>query len=281
MKNNIKISVITGVYHPNESLFRKFLYSCLNQTLDGIQFIMVFDDPEDKSSRSIIKEYQEQIDNNKNTFTILENNKNLGIYETQMKGLKNALGEYIVFFDNDDFFDFEYLEIMYKYAKEFDANVIKGWALTHYFGDIDLNFTFICQHENIFNEDDWLYMYKKDFFVNYFYYSKMYTSDTAITNRSKEKEIILQIPFYEGVFYHYVRHCDNTSFVPITEEDFSISNSEGVEDQRRIYERFMKDVKEEFDIEKTNKQKLTTILQNHLRLDNTSNDYNFERLKGL
>lgn len=281
MKNNIKISVITGVYHPNESLFRKFLYSCLNQTLDGIQFIMVFDDPEDKSSRSIIKEYQEQIDNNKNTFTILENNKNLGIYETQMKGLKNALGEYIVFFDNDDFFDFEYLEIMYKYAKEFDANVIKGWALTHYFGDIDLNFTFICQHENIFNEDDWLYMYKKDFFVNYFYYSKMYTSDTAITNRSKEKEIILQIPFYEGVFYHYVRHCDNTSFVPITKEDFSISNSEGVEDQRRIYERFMKDVKEEFDIEKTNKQKLTTILQNHLRLDNTSNDYNFERLKGL
>jgi len=281
MKNNIKISVITGVYHPNESLFRKFLYSCLNQTLDGIQFIMVFDDPEDKNSRSIIKEHQEQIDNNKNTFTILENNKNLGIYETQMKGLKNALGEYIVFFDDDDFFDFEYLEIMYKYAKEFDANVIKGWALTHYFGDIDLNFTFICQHENIFNEDDWLYMYKKDFFVNYFYYSKMYTSDTAITNRSKEKEIILQIPFYEGVFYHYVRHCDNTSFVPITEENFSISNSEGVEDQRRIYERFMKDVKEEFDIEKTNKQKLTTILQNHLRLDNTSNDYNFERLKGL
>ena len=141
MQNNVKISVITGIYHPNEHLFRKFLHSCLNQTLEGIQFVMLFDDPKDNESRKIVAEYKEDMDNSKNTFTIIENEKNLGIYATQMMGIKNATGEYIVFFDNDDFFDSEYLEVMYKYAKEFDANVIKGYVLTHSFGDIDLNFT--------------------------------------------------------------------------------------------------------------------------------------------
>lgn len=280
MMNNIKISVITGIYHPNEHLFRKFLYSCLNQTLSGIQFIMIFDDPEDIESRKILEEHQEAIDNNKNTFTILENKHNLGIYATQMKGLENSLGEYVVFFDDDDFFDLEYLKVMYKYAKEFDANVIKGFALTHYFGDIDLNFTFVCKHEDIFNEDDWLYMYKKQFFTRYFDFSTMYTSDTSITrkiNKHTEKDFIIQIPLYEGVFYHYVRHCDNTSFVPSVESEVDKENNE---DQERIYKRFAKDLKEEFgDME--NKEDIQKTIQNKLKLDTKPNNYTFDQLKEL
>lgn len=278
MQNNVKISVITGIYHPNEHLFRKFLHSCLNQTLEGIQFVMLFDDPEDIESRKIVKEYKEEMDNNKNTFTIIENERNLGIFLTQTEGVKNATGEYIVFFDNDDFFDSEYLEVMYKYAKEFDANVIKGYVLTHYFGDIDLNFTFICKHEKIFNEDDWLYMYKRNFFIKYFNYSSMYTSDTALDRKINgkwiEKEIILQIPFYEGVFYHYVRHCDNTSFIPSTESEV---NTENNEDQERIYRRFAYDVEEVFGKVDNVKE----AIQNKLKLDTKPNNYNFDQLKGL
>ena len=278
MQNNVKISVITGIYHPNEHLFRKFLHSCLNQTLEGIQFVMLFDDPEDIESRKIVEEYKEEMDNNKNTFTIIENERNLGIFLTQTEGVKNATGEYIVFFDNDDFFDSEYLEVMYKYAKEFDANVIKGYVLTHYFGDIDLNFTFICKHEKIFNEDDWLYMYKKNFFIKYFNYSSMYTSDTALDRKIDgkwiEKEIILQIPFYEGVFYHYIRHCDNTSFIPSTESEV---NTEDNEDQERIYRRFAYDVEEVFG----KVDNVKKAIQNKLKLDTKPNNYNFDQLKGL
>ena len=278
MQNNVKISVITGIYHPNEHLFRKFLHSCLNQTLEGIQFVMLFDDPEDIESRKIVEEYKEEMENNKNTFTIIENERNLGIFLTQTEGVKNATGEYIVFFDNDDFFDSEYLEVMYKYAKEFDANVIKGYVLTHYFGDIDLNFTFICKHEKIFNEDDWLYMYKRNFFIKYFNYSSMYTSDTALDRKIDgkwiEKEIILQIPFYEGVFYHYVRHCDNTSFIPSNESEV---NTEDNEDQERIYKRFAYDVEEVFGKVDNVKE----AIQNKLKLDTKPNNYNFDQLKGL
>ena len=75
MQNNVKISVITGIYHPNEHLFRKFLHSCFNQTLEGIQFVMLFDDPKDIESRKIVAEYKEDMDNSKNTFTIIENEK--------------------------------------------------------------------------------------------------------------------------------------------------------------------------------------------------------------
>lgn len=282
MQNKVKISVITGIYHPQEALFRKFLYSCLNQTLDGVQFIFVFDDPEDIKSRKIVEEYMDEINNNKNTFTILENEKNLGIYDTQMKALTKASGEYVVFFDDDDFFDLEYLEVMYKYAKEFDANVIKGYALTHYFGDIDLNFTFICKHEKIFNEDDWLYMYKTDFFAKYFAYSHIYTSDTSIgkniNNKWTEKEIIIQIPFYEGVFYHYVRHCNNTSFVPSVKSEVNINGNRDLTDQERIYQRFLYDLKEEFGESVKN---IRNTLQNKLKLDTKPNNYNFDQLKGL
>ena len=286
MQNKKKISVITGIYRPNEALFRKFLHSCLNQTLEGIQFVFIFDDPTDKKSRDIVNEYKSEIESNKNTFTILENENNLGIYATQMRGVQNALGEYIVFFDNDDFFDHEYLEVMYKHAKEFDANVIKGFALTHYFDDIDLNFTFICKHEHIFNEDDWLYMYKKEFFARYFNYSNMYTSDTSISRLIKdkwvEKEVVLQIPFYEGVFYHYVRHCDNTSFIPSDEQEVNKNGKDDAADQERIYERFMKDVKDTFGLENMpSKDELIEILQDYLGLDKSSNNYDFDRLKGL
>lgn len=272
----MKISVITGIYHPNETLFRKFLHSCLNQILDDIQFIFIFDDPEDTQTRNIVAEYKTEFDNNKNTFTVLENESNLGIYATQFKGVKNALGEYIVFFDNDDFFDKDYLETMYKYAKEFNANVIKGFALTHYFGNIDLNFTFICKNEHIFNEDDWLYMYKRDFFLRYINYSNMYTSDTAIEklvqDKFLEKEIILQIPFYEGTFYHYVRHCNNTSFVHM------VLNETSDEDQKRIYERFMNNIK---DLHLNSDDDIAQAIQKHLQLDNNVNNFTFDELKGL
>lgn len=280
MVNSTKISVITGIYHPNEHLFRKFLYSCLNQTLEGIQFIFIYDDPEDVESRKIVEEHRQAIEDNKNTFTIIENKQNMGIYATQMIGLKNAIGEYVVFFDNDDFFDLEYLEVMYKYAKEFDANVIKGFSLTHYYGDIDLNFTFICKNEKIFNEDDWLYMYKKSFFTKYFNHSSMYKSDTAIArniNNGLEKEIIIQIPLYEGVFYHYVRHKDNTSFIPSLESEVK---SEENEDQERIYKRFLKNVQSVFGDE-YDKNTLIEKLQKYLGLDKGSNNYEFDKLKGL
>lgn len=283
MANNAKISVITGIYHPNEHLFRKFLHSCLNQTLEGIQFVFIYDDPEDIESRKIVEEHKQAIDSNKNTFTIIENKQNMGIYATQMEGLKRATGEYVVFFDNDDFFDLEYLEVMYKYAKEFDANVIKGYALTHYFGDIDLNFTFICKHEGIVNEDDWLYMYKRSFFARSFDYSCMYTSDTAIAKVVKdkwvEKEIVLQIPFYEGVFYHYVRHNDNTSFIPTSEEE-TTAGKDDLADKVRIYHRFMKNIKDMFGYE-PKKEELNEILQNYLGMDKSSNNYEFDKLKGL
>ena len=281
MQNNIKISVITGVYRPNEALFRKFLHSCLNQTLDGIQFILIFDDPDDIQSRKIVAEYQSLIDANQNVFTILENSKNLGIHSTQQYGIKNALGKYLVFFDNDDFFDDEYLETMYKYATAFDANVIKGYAITHYFGNIDLNFAFICKHEQIFNEDDWLYMYKKDFFIDYFYYSDMYTSDTALDRNINckyiEKDMILQIPFYEGVFYHYIRHCNNTSTVSTSILNINDNTPEDLADQNRIHNRFIKDFQEEFGVV----DNISTQLQNKLELDHYPNNYSFDQLKGL
>lgn len=286
MNNNIKISVITGIYYPNETLFRKFLDSCLNQSLDSVQFVFVFDDPKDKQSRIILEEYKDKIQQNKSIFTILENNKNLGIYATQMRGLQNALGQYIVFFDNDDFFDSDYLQVMYEYATKFDANVIKGYAITHFYGNTDINFAFLCKESSVFNNDDWLYMYKRTFFDRFFNQNTMYKSDskklTPITENIIGKEEILEIPFWEGTFYHYVRHESNTSNVLLAQTDQD-RNIDDTENQTRIRKRFWNTLNDVFgaEINSLSKEEIECKIKEFIDWDDSDIKYTYDDIKDI
>ena len=59
-----KLSVIAGIYFPPEDLFRRFLQGCLNQTLDGIEFILVFDSDNDFHTHEVLESYSDEIANN-------------------------------------------------------------------------------------------------------------------------------------------------------------------------------------------------------------------------
>lgn len=205
-----KITVVCGIYFPPEALFKKFLDSCVAQTMSDVEFLFFIDHPDDKKSRKILKSYEKKFKNNKNSFTIIENEKNIGDIETYKKSLLFANGEYICFLDNDDFFDKDFLEIMYKYIKKTNSDAVLCNAIIHYC-EKDILYELLDD----FMWDTWSFLYKKDTFIKILEESpNKYFFDPAI----KLYQSAYRIPLYEGAFYHYVRHETNMSMYQINDE---------------------------------------------------------------
>ena len=112
----IKVSVILPIYNV-ESFLPRCLDSLINQTLKEIEIICVNDGSTD-NSLSILEDYS-KLDSR--IIIIDEENHNAGYARNQ--GLKIAKGEYLSFLDSDDFFNENMLELAYKRAKRFDADI--------------------------------------------------------------------------------------------------------------------------------------------------------------
>lgn len=125
----IKVSVIIPVYNGEKHL-RQCLDSVCNQTLRDIEIICV-DDGSSDSSIDILKEYQAQ-------------DSRVQIYQQQNKyagaarnlGKSHAIGEYLVFWDCDDYFELEALEELYNRAKAMQADICVCGA-NDYFQDTE------------------------------------------------------------------------------------------------------------------------------------------------
>ena len=123
----IKVSVIVPVYNGEEHL-RECLDSIVGQSLNEIEIICV-DDGSTDSSFSILKEYQSK----DNRVQVLQQ-KNLYAGVARNLGKKHAKGEYLVFWDCDDFFEADALEKMYIKASGLQADICVCGA-NKYFND--------------------------------------------------------------------------------------------------------------------------------------------------
>ncbi len=115
-QNQPKVSVIIPVYNV-ENYLRECLDSVVNQTLEDIEIICV-DDGSTDTSLKILREYEEK-DARVKVFT----QQNLFAGMARNKGLDSAKGEYCVFWDSDDFFELNALELLYKQAKKYNADI--------------------------------------------------------------------------------------------------------------------------------------------------------------
>ncbi|MDO4169282.1 MAG: glycosyltransferase family 2 protein [Lachnospiraceae bacterium] len=116
MGESIKVSVIIPVYN-GELYLRQCLDSVCGQTLKDIEIICV-DDGSTDSSLEILKEYQE-----KDSRIQIYRQKNLYAGVARNTGKSHAIGEYLVFWDCDDFFELNALELMYKKASSLNADI--------------------------------------------------------------------------------------------------------------------------------------------------------------
>ncbi|MEY8349279.1 glycosyltransferase [Bacillus cereus] len=119
MKKAYKLSVVVLVYN-TEQYLRECFDSLVNQTLDGIEIILVNDSSPD-NSHIIIEEYRSQYENIK-----VINQENSGGAIAGNNGLNIARGEYVTIMDSDDIVPLDAYEKLYKKAKETNSEIAIG-----------------------------------------------------------------------------------------------------------------------------------------------------------
>lgn len=111
-----KVSVVVPVYNTAPYL-RQCLDSIANQTLREIEIICV-DDGSTDGSLEILREYEGRDDR----FVVLrQQNKFAGV--ARNRGMEQARSDFLVFWDSDDFFEPQALEVMYKQIVRHEADI--------------------------------------------------------------------------------------------------------------------------------------------------------------
>ena len=115
--NNPKISVVVPVYNV-EKYLRKCLDSIINQTFRDFELICINDGSPD-NSLEILREYEKKDDR-----VIVIDQKNTGVSTARNNAIDIAKGEYIIFFDSDDWVDLDTLEVIYSEINSENADVV-------------------------------------------------------------------------------------------------------------------------------------------------------------
>lgn len=113
---NVKVSVIVPVYN-SEKYLTQCMDSIVGQSLKEIEIICV-DDGSTDSSPQILKQYQEQ---DERIRIFRQENQYAGA--ARNLGMSHASGEYLIFWDSDDFFVANALELMYQRISEVGADI--------------------------------------------------------------------------------------------------------------------------------------------------------------
>ena len=117
-----KVSAIVLVYNGGKYL-RDCIESLVNQTLDGLEIILINDVSTD-DSLSVCREFERDYDNVK----IINKEINEGLAKNANIGIENAKGEYVILVDNDDIVPNYAYEKLYNKAKEANAEISIGSA---------------------------------------------------------------------------------------------------------------------------------------------------------
>jgi len=131
MGNDSLVSVIIPVYNVEQYL-KRCVKSVIEQTYPNIEIILINDGSTDSSG-----EICHELEKTDERILLIEK-ENGGLSSARNAGLEMATGEYVTFIDSDDYVSVEYVEILLKLCKKFDAEIslcdlAKGKAHNHQF----------------------------------------------------------------------------------------------------------------------------------------------------
>lgn len=151
-----KVTIIIPVYNAEKTI-EKCISSVLNQTYKNLE-ILVIDDGSKDNSFEVIKSIDDP------RIKAIKK-KNEGVAVTRNKGIKMALGKYIMFIDNDDFIDEDYVETHVKNIKDNDI-VISGYRRPNEEGKIILELKLEdTPYSKMLVFAPWAKLYRKDFLI--------------------------------------------------------------------------------------------------------------------
>lgn len=113
----MKLSIIIPVYN-QEELVIKALDSI--PTRNDVEIIIIDDKSTDKTYQNLLRY---MVNNENKNILLLQNEKNIGAGATRNKGMKKAIGEYVMFLDSDDY--------LYPYLDRF-MNELTGEDIVYY-----------------------------------------------------------------------------------------------------------------------------------------------------
>ena len=146
------MSVIIPVYN-NEKYLPQLFKDILNQTFLDFEVIFVNDGSTDNSQK-LLQEFCNTID-----FATCYCKENGGVSSARNVGLKKAKGEYIVFWDADDYIDKDFLSIMHNNIKHNSLTVCGFSFIDENNKKVDklLNKTTISKNQIAFMQENWLF----------------------------------------------------------------------------------------------------------------------------
>lgn len=115
---NPKVSIIIPVYNSEQYLHRCF-DSILKNNYDNLEIIPVNDGSKDNSQK-VIDEYKEKYP--EIFYPITQENQGIGM--TRNNAMDKVTGDYIMFIDNDDFIDEDYIIKHINQVKEHDYDMV-------------------------------------------------------------------------------------------------------------------------------------------------------------
>ena len=127
-----KVSVIITIYN-REKYIEDCARSLFEQTLDDVEFLFV-DDASTDNSVMILRNLLEDYPKKKAMTKIICLKNNGGRAFARQTGIDNVTGEYVIHVASDDWVDQDMLELLYKTAKETNADIV-GCNLTHEYGN--------------------------------------------------------------------------------------------------------------------------------------------------
>ena len=197
-----KVSVIVPIYNV-EKYLNRCIDSILNQTFTDFELILVDDGSPDRSGK-ICDEYAEKDDRVK-----VIHKQNGGVSAARNTGIDEAVGEYIMFVDSDDYIDSMMLQVMFSEKSEdvilsglkyvdMDGNLIKEYK--------ENEFSAIGQ--NLFIEEYYIDMNKKCILNGP--YNKLFKRSIIKENNIKFNESISICE--DGLFVvNFLQHCKTFS----------------------------------------------------------------------
>lgn len=187
----MKISIIIPVYN-TEKYLKRCIDSCLNQSLRDIEIILI-DDCSQDGSRDIILDYANSYPD-KVKYIFQKENHRQGA--ARNRGMEIAEGEYLAFVDSDDWVEPDMCELLYKKAKETDADMVGANYLLSW-NDKDeiknLNITpDICGKMDTYKKGEYIKLYGM-------FWTRLYKQSFLLKNNLKFPEDT----FYEDAFFNF------------------------------------------------------------------------------
>ena len=115
-KNSPKVSIVLPTYNGYKYI-RQSIDSCLNQTYKNIELIIVDDGSTDKTSE-IIKSFKD------NRIKYIKHEKNKGLPYALNTGFANAIGEYLSWTSDDNFYNEKAIEKMLIFLNKSNVDLV-------------------------------------------------------------------------------------------------------------------------------------------------------------